>query len=61
VDRQQAEERADALLARVGLAEKRKQYPDSLSGGQQQRMAASSRPAVSERLRRDCGIARDID
>src|SRR5918992_3251747 len=37
--RQQAEERADALLARVGLQEKRKHYPDSLSGGQQQRVA----------------------
>jgi polar amino acid transport system ATP-binding protein len=37
--RQQAEERADALLQRVGLYEKRKQYPDSLSGGQQQRVA----------------------
>jgi ABC-type polar amino acid transport system ATPase subunit len=36
---QQAEERADALLKRVGLYEKRKQYPDSLSGGQQPRVA----------------------
>ena len=37
--RQQAEERADALLKRVGLLEQRKHYPDSLSGGQQQRVA----------------------
>jgi ABC-type polar amino acid transport system ATPase subunit len=39
LSRQQAEEWADALLNRVGLYEKRKQYPDSLSGGQQQRVA----------------------
>jgi polar amino acid transport system ATP-binding protein len=31
--------RADALLARFGLAEKRDEYPDRLSGGQQQRVA----------------------
>ncbi|WP_022887339.1 amino acid ABC transporter ATP-binding protein [Glaciibacter superstes] len=33
------EERANALLDRVGLAEKRHQYPEQLSGGQQQRVA----------------------
>jgi polar amino acid transport system ATP-binding protein len=37
--RQEAEERADELLARFGLADKRAAYPDSLSGGQQQRVA----------------------
>ena len=37
--RVEAEERADALLARFGLAEKRADYPDRLSGGQQQRVA----------------------
>jgi polar amino acid transport system ATP-binding protein len=34
-----AEGRADELLARFGLADKRKEYPDRLSGGQQQRVA----------------------
>ena len=34
-----AEERAMALLARFGLADKAKHYPDRLSGGQQQRVA----------------------
>ena len=34
-----AESRADELLARFGLADKRDEYPDRLSGGQQQRVA----------------------
>jgi polar amino acid transport system ATP-binding protein len=34
-----AERRADDLLARFGLADKREEYPDRLSGGQQQRVA----------------------
>jgi polar amino acid transport system ATP-binding protein len=37
--REQAEQRAVELLARVGLAEKAQQYPHQLSGGQQQRVA----------------------
>jgi polar amino acid transport system ATP-binding protein len=37
--REQAEEEADALLRRFGLADKRDDYPDRLSGGQQQRVA----------------------
>jgi polar amino acid transport system ATP-binding protein len=37
--RGEAEERADALLMRFGLADKRDDYPDRLSGGQQQRVA----------------------
>jgi polar amino acid transport system ATP-binding protein len=34
-----SEARADELLARFGLADKRDEYPDRLSGGQQQRVA----------------------
>jgi polar amino acid transport system ATP-binding protein len=34
-----AEERGVALLKRIGLDEKAKEYPDRLSGGQQQRVA----------------------
>ena len=34
-----AEHRADELLVRFGLADKREEYPDRLSGGQQQRVA----------------------
>ncbi len=35
----EAEARADELLRRFGLADKREEYPDRLSGGQQQRVA----------------------
>lgn len=34
-------ERADALLARLGLAERAGKYPDALSGGQRQRVAVA--------------------
>jgi polar amino acid transport system ATP-binding protein len=37
--RAEAEEKAKALLERVGLADKFEQYPERLSGGQQQRVA----------------------
>ena len=37
--RAEAEQRADELLARVGLEDKRRSYPHQLSGGQQQRVA----------------------
>jgi len=39
LSRAEAEDRADSLLERFGLAEKRDDYPDRLSGGQQQRVA----------------------
>jgi polar amino acid transport system ATP-binding protein len=39
VPRAQAEDAARELLARFGLADKERQYPDRLSGGQQQRVA----------------------
>src|SRR5688572_27121630 len=45
-----AEQEAEALLARFGLADKRDEYPDRLSGGQQQRVAIvralAMRPAL---------------
>jgi polar amino acid transport system ATP-binding protein len=37
--RAEAERRATELLQRIGLAEKRGEFPDRLSGGQQQRVA----------------------
>jgi polar amino acid transport system ATP-binding protein len=39
MSRSDAEARADELLGRFGLADKRTDYPDRLSGGQQQRVA----------------------
>jgi polar amino acid transport system ATP-binding protein len=36
---QEATARSEALLARVGLSEKLREYPERLSGGQQQRVA----------------------
>ncbi|WP_421695533.1 amino acid ABC transporter ATP-binding protein [Aestuariivirga sp.] len=39
VDRAEAEAKAMALLKRIGLEAKAKEYPDRLSGGQQQRVA----------------------
>ena len=38
-DRDEAEAKAMALLKRIGLEQKAKEYPDRLSGGQQQRAA----------------------
>ncbi len=38
-DREQAEQKARALLEKIGLADKADAYPDQLSGGQQQRAA----------------------
>ena len=39
VSREEAEEKAQGLLARLGLSEHAKAYPYSLSGGQKQRVA----------------------
>ena len=51
-----AEERGIALLKRIGLDEKAKEYPDRLSGGQQQRVAIVRGPgdgAAAAAARRD--------
>jgi len=48
--RAEAEARADELLARFGLADKREEYPDRLSGGQQQRVAIVRALAMQPQL-----------
>jgi glutamate transport system ATP-binding protein len=50
VDRASARERADALLERVGIAEKADQHPADLSGGQQQRVAIARALAMEPKL-----------
>jgi polar amino acid transport system ATP-binding protein len=46
----EAEERAIALLERIGLADKQSEYPDRLSGGQQQRVAIVRALAMQPKL-----------
>ncbi|EIC84149.1 amino acid ABC transporter ATP-binding protein [Serratia sp. M24T3] len=48
--RKQAIELAESLLSRVGLYEKRFQYPAKLSGGQQQRVAIARALAMQPQL-----------
>jgi polar amino acid transport system ATP-binding protein len=50
IGKAEAEERAHALLKRVGLAEKAKAYPDQLSGGQQQRVAIARAMAMQPKV-----------
>jgi polar amino acid transport system ATP-binding protein len=45
-----ARDRAHALLARIGMWEKRDDYPDRLSGGQQQRVAIVRALAMQPRV-----------
>jgi len=48
--RADARDEAQALLARIGLADKAAEYPDRLSGGQQQRVAIVRALAVHPRV-----------
>lgn len=48
--RAEAEERANALLQRVGLADKGDQYPARCSGGQQQRVAIARALALDPKV-----------
>ena len=50
VDRAEARRRAEELLARVGLADKRDAHPSQLSGGQQQRVAIARALAMRPAL-----------
>jgi polar amino acid transport system ATP-binding protein len=50
LSRAEAESRAGELLARLGLDDKRDEYPDRLSGGQQQRVAIVRALAMQPRL-----------
>ncbi|MCP4382138.1 MAG: amino acid ABC transporter ATP-binding protein [Hyphomicrobiales bacterium] len=48
--RAEVESEAEALLAKVGLKEKMRSYPDELSGGQQQRVAIARALALKPEL-----------
>jgi polar amino acid transport system ATP-binding protein len=50
MSRDEAEGRAEELLQRFGLADRKNEYPDRLSGGQQQRVAIVRALAMRPRL-----------
>ena len=49
-NQQEADKRAEELLARVGLSDKADAYPKSLSGGQQQRIAIARALAMDPKV-----------
>jgi ABC-type histidine transport system ATPase subunit len=50
VPKAEARDKAEALLARVGIAAKRNSYPSQLSGGQQQRAAIARALAMEPKI-----------
>jgi len=50
VPKREARERADALLAKVGLAHRRDAFPREMSGGEQQRVAIARALAMDPRV-----------
>ena len=50
LNKDEANDRADRLLKRFGLFDKRDQFPDRLSGGQQQRVAIIRALAITPRV-----------
>mgnify|MGYP000945275833 FL=1 len=50
VSKEEAEEKAQALLARLGLSEHAKAYPYSLSGGQKQRVALARAMMINPKI-----------
>jgi ABC-type polar amino acid transport system ATPase subunit len=50
MDRDEAERRALALLDKVGLSDKARNYPQQLSGGQQQRVAIARALAMQPQV-----------
>ncbi|TFJ92110.1 amino acid ABC transporter ATP-binding protein [Lentibacillus salicampi] len=49
-EKEQATKEGESLLEKVGLLEKKNQYPDALSGGQQQRVAIARALAMNPKL-----------